>query len=528
MKTLQREETVSPCAGRGSRFVFFSAFLCIALLAAGLRSYDLVSRPLHNDEGVNFFFLQSIGEKGYYEYSHENYHGPAYFYWSYLWLRLFGENEAGVRAAAAITGVLTLLLLLPLRRTEGDAFVLTAALLLALSASHVYYSRYAIHENLFVCASLGVGISVYLWARVRERIYLYSGCLSLALLIATKETFVIALFCIGLAALLLGDRARALEDFHSSSRPLPKAAALLETALPYREWWARVKDLVRQWPHVFWGALFFFVALAALFSGGFQWSKGLDELLQGVPQWVGRNQSDTGHFKPFWYYAKSVIWLSEPWLALVLACPIFALATRLALRPGRAYQFAVFSTAWTLLSFVVYSVLNYKTAWLVINITTPAVLALAWWLAALWQGGMAANYAAIALLGAILGASAYTADLYNFKVAFGKSNPFSYVHTSQGMLDLAHDTAHYLRSHPRAKVLVGVASYWPLPFYYRAIASQLGYMETKDPAAYAAQYDILIIDSRTPWNPPASQWKKKYYRLSEVQEAYAYFFVGER
>ncbi|MCB0340148.1 MAG: hypothetical protein KDD53_11115, partial [Bdellovibrionales bacterium] len=58
------------------------AMLCIGYLAYVLRTYEIGLRPLHNDEGVNFYFLQEIGRLGYYPYSHENYHGPLYFYFT--------------------------------------------------------------------------------------------------------------------------------------------------------------------------------------------------------------------------------------------------------------------------------------------------------------------------------------------------------------------------------------------------------------------------------------------------------------
>ena len=664
--------------------LFYAVFCAIVILAAVLRCHDLVSRPLHNDEGVNFYFLQNIARAGYYEYSHENYHGPAFFYWSYLWYTYFGADEIGVRFSAAITGVLTLLLLLPLRRSEGDLFVCLAALLLSLSPSNVYYSRYAIHETLFVFASLGGALSIYLWSRYDDRRCLVGGFFFLALLMATKETFIVTLFCIGVAALslapqdslwrcleaqkrhilgavalafatvlfLLGVRSfspalwlgivadAALESrtstaltnaiigsgvfggaalyfgrSSSSARTIMAGIFLASSALAYGVWlkhmavppfaifalcgfalstlaWGwrrqplflyqigyfgafvigsglglfskfadlplflasaisgllllclgagilplgnhfeRLKLLYTQRKQLFWGALLGVVSVSAWFSGGFQWTKGIDEILQGVPQWISRNDSDHGHFKPFWYYAERVVGQSEPWLALVLVLPLLAFLFLIPARASfstapRSLHFARFSTCWAVISFVVYSALNYKTPWLAINFTAPAALACAAWLSIFWQAGAVWNGASVLLLGSIIGGSVYYNKLHNFEVTFGQFNPFSYVHTSQGMLDLRDDIDYYKKAHPAARILVGVDGYWPLPFYLRQYDGQIGYQKTTEPTSLAREDSIILLDKNLTWQPPKSQWAKKYYRLSDVAETYVYFLVGQ-
>ena len=121
----------------------------------------------------------------------------------------------------------------------------------------------------------------------------------------------------------------------------------------------------------------------------------------------------------------------------------------------------------------------------------------------------------------LLGISAQRMWYYNFKMPFGPNNPFSYVHTSQGKMDLVAKIKRYWQKDPKAKVLIGVNAYWPLPYYLREKSKQLGYLKTKDVDAYKDEYKIIIVDKTVHWKNPG--WEKKYYRLSDVQESNTYF-----
>src|SRR6476620_5455336 len=52
------------------------AAVCIFIVAAVLRLYDLNLVPLHHDEGVNGNFLLTLVREGRYTYDPANYHGP--------------------------------------------------------------------------------------------------------------------------------------------------------------------------------------------------------------------------------------------------------------------------------------------------------------------------------------------------------------------------------------------------------------------------------------------------------------------
>ena len=89
------------------------------------------------------------------------------------------------------------------------------------------------------------------------------------------------------------------------------------------------------------------------------------------------------------------------------------------------------------------------------------------------------------------------------------------------MLTLVQDIKDYWQKKPTGSVLVGTSGYWPLPYYLREKPSQAGYFVPQDPGQYLEQYDIIMVDTSVNWHGPG--WPRKFYRLSDVTEAFVYF-----
>ncbi len=140
----------------------------ITAIAAFLRFYWLELKPFHHDEGVNGFFLKTLFNDGVYKYDPANYHGPTLYYISLVFTKAFGLATIPVRASVAIFGVLTVILVLFLKRYLGKIGSLTAALFLALSPGMVYISRYFIHEIFFVFCSLAVVVCILFFIEKRK------------------------------------------------------------------------------------------------------------------------------------------------------------------------------------------------------------------------------------------------------------------------------------------------------------------------------------------------------------------------
>lgn len=495
--------------------LFWALFSAVLVLALVLRVYQIGARPLHSDEGVNSFFLENMEPTGVYPYSHENYHGPAYFWLSYGAVQLLGMNVPGLRAVSLLCGMLLLFVLLHMRKHAGGAFVLVAALLVAVSPSMVFHSRYGIHEMLFLCSSTWFALLLYVFLEQKRASLIYLLSLALALMVASKETFIITLFCLGLSVLALRNYRRNL-------------ALVME----------KKKHFVN-------ATLLFVVLTSLVYSSGFRSFQGIREMFLSVPQWVGRGTtSDPGHFKRFAYYLIDVINVTEPGLPLLFALAGALFLLRLVLSPKTAVQAvlsdrfrpALYFFVWSLSMFLVYSAVPYKTPWLLINITLPALLFAAWCLAAMIESGEWRRLAGAAVLCAFVLAETWATIRFNYADGtipftaikatgvpqpYGSGNPFCYVHTSPAIWKLADDVARYWRDNPEARVLVGCKAYWPLPFYLRDKAKQLSYFIPDEFPVHARVFGVIITDQSNPW--PEAPWPAEYYRLSDITDALVYF-----
>src|SRR5262249_40800252 len=179
------------------REIWWWTGLAILLAAALLRLLFLTEKPLHHDEGVNGVFLATLFRTGYYHYDPANYHGPILYYLAIIPTAINSLFHCGhalstfaIRFVTAVFGVGVVWLILCLRRWLGDAGSLAAAAFAAFSPGFVFFSRYFIHEILFVFFTLGLVVA-WLWYREtgRQR-YLMLASASGALLFSTKETWI--------------------------------------------------------------------------------------------------------------------------------------------------------------------------------------------------------------------------------------------------------------------------------------------------------------------------------------------------
>ena len=216
---------------------------------------------------------------------------------------------------------------------------------------------------------------------------------------------------------------------------------------------------------------------------------------------------------------------------------VVTLGWRGALAPESTSDRALrFFLVWSLLATLVYSSVPYKTPWLVINLTYPLTLLTAMLLDKLW--GVMSPVGALSLL-SITAASLGSTALYNYSKLpialaadspiqphpFGRENPYSYVHTSQGMRDFIADLERYWTKIPEARVLIGVNAYWPLPYYLHAHKKQLAYLATTDLSAWSATYDVLVAERTVIWFDTA--YVMKEYRFSDVEEARVFYLRPE-
>src|SRR5579875_977486 len=129
---------------------FYVGIVAVALL---LRLHDLGARALHHDESLHAVYSWKLFQgQG---YVHDPMmHGPFQFHAKALMFFLFGDNDVTARLAEVLLGTGLVALACLLRAELGRFGALAAAVLLALSPSLLYFSRFSREDILFAFHTL--------------------------------------------------------------------------------------------------------------------------------------------------------------------------------------------------------------------------------------------------------------------------------------------------------------------------------------------------------------------------------------
>ncbi|HEU5229082.1 MAG TPA: flippase activity-associated protein Agl23 [Ktedonobacteraceae bacterium] len=217
----------------------WSPYLAVVLLGAILRFWGLGDKPLHHDESLHAYFsLQLMLNPANYRYD-PLLHGPFQFHAIALVYKISqllgvydnGVNTTTVRIAAATLGTVIVGLPYFLRDYLGKIGAWLACLLLAVSPSMVYFSRFAREDIYMACFTLLLVVSVARYVRTRKMGWLIMAGVAFALAYATKEaTFLtVAVFGSFFGAVLIWELG--LKWPLPAKRYLPRTAAPLALLL---------------------------------------------------------------------------------------------------------------------------------------------------------------------------------------------------------------------------------------------------------------------------------------------------------
>jgi len=476
--------------------------IVIFVAAAFLRMYDLNLVPLHHDEGVNGNFLVRLVREGSYQYDPENYHGPTLYYFAALFplivrvlfgksaMDAWGLTTVSIRMVPVVFGLATIGLVFLLRRWLGTVATLTAGLLLAVSPGAVYLSRYFIHETQFVFFTLGIVVACLYLYEQRNGFYLIAAAASAALLFATKETAMISVAVLAIAlGVTLGYRHLRREKKRD---PKPKGRTQ-----PQPPFFARMVDEfggpVVVGVCVVMSALVFAGLWVAFYSSFFTNSKGIDDSFKTFQVWS--KTGSVAHVKPFLTYVYWLFLREGPLLFLGALGALFAV-----FKPKNA--FALFSALWAFGLLAAYSLIPYKTPWLILSFLIPLALASGYAVQSIYElerGQM--RFTGVVLILALSFAAYQSIDL-NFINYDNDDNSYVYVyaHTTRGLLDLVKqvDTIAKEEDGARSGITIVSPDYWPLPWYFRNY-TRVGYFgrlaQTTEPIIIASEAQKADIDA---------------------------------
>lgn len=430
--------------------LLFVAFFLPIAIASLLRFWDLGLRPLHSDEGVNSFFLLNLYNRNYYHYDPANYHGPFLYYIGLIPFYLFGISDFTFRLMPVLFGIMGVALFYPLRRRLGTMGLLTTGLLVALSPANSFFSRDTIHEIYLVFFSLAVVVAFFLYAETRKSRYLYFAGASVAFVITIKETYILtfAVYALSLAIAYCYEMV-----FLKKGNRFQYGKTLLATF---------AGDCKKNKYALGMSVGIFFLITFFLYSSFLTYYEGITGILTTLKIWTKTGTHSGGHAKPFFYYWRVLYKFELP--ILVLGIAGFSSLLK------RNNKFTVFVASWTILIYLVYSFIPYKTPWLILNILLPLSL----------LGGIFINtvfslctrrwqYAIFCpFYVGIFGFSCYQSLMLNFYNYDDERYALVYVQTKRDVYQLL-DRLESLSERCGKDMAINVVSreYWPLPWYLR-------------------------------------------------------------
>jgi len=339
------------------------AVLGVVGVALWLRLPDLGAKCLHSDEGVNGWFSLRLYWWNVYRYRPSDYHGPLLYYVNLLMFGALGPSDVALRLGTALAGAAVPAALWPLRRHLTGPGVIVAGLLIAAGPCMVYFSRTVIHEVYLV-----LGTTLWLGALARFALRPSYGWAVLAAVgafigFSSKETAIITMGCLGIGVGLAWALGRREPDEGGLLEPDAFAGQTRKEAL--RAWFA-------DWRPWLAGALVFFGLVVLLFSSFGTYWNGVGGFFSAFGPWLDHGTTGRNQGKPFGYFW-GLMRDTEGWAVWpAIAAGVLAVLRR--------HRFGLVLTGWAVSSFLVYSLIPYKTPWCVLNIDLP-VFVLAGWLA---------------------------------------------------------------------------------------------------------------------------------------------------
>ena len=439
------------------------AYGVLVALALGLRFYDLGSRPFHHDESQDAYFSWILSSKGDYEYQ-PILHGPLRFYLTAAAYTFFGDTDFTARLAPALMGASMVAMPYFLRRQLGRVAAFTAAVLLAVGPSYLYFSRFAREDIYFAAISLALLVVVFRFLDAPRRWHPALVGALIAAGFATKETMYITGFVAFtfFAILLLRE-----------GRGGPTRTALRSVG----------------WEAWVWALASFAATFTLLFTVFLTNPSGLwDGLYESLAYWLGQHEVGRGGEKPYFYVA---VLFGHEWPVLLLGAVGMVVAFR---QPTVMRAFLVWAFA---LSLAIYSWAGEKFAWLVLHPLLPLILlagiAVQW----LWDArGTRLGRAGLAVAAV---AAIYIPVASWWANAEHRADPRELLVSTQSSEEVKRvvdEVTAMARKQLKLKVTVDAAdgATFPWAWYFRDL--EVGYLDLTTVATPPAS-DVLVVTERS-------------------------------
>jgi uncharacterized protein (TIGR03663 family) len=172
-------------------------YVTLIIAALLLRVWGLGDRAVHHDESLHGFFAWDLYQGRQYFHNPLT-HGMFLFHIISASFFLFGDNEFTMRLPMALFGTVLVATPLLLRPRMGQIAALVAALLITVSPSLLYFSRFARNDLFIAVFTIMLIGALFRYVDEKKDRWLYVAAAALALGFTAKENWYILVGTIGL------------------------------------------------------------------------------------------------------------------------------------------------------------------------------------------------------------------------------------------------------------------------------------------------------------------------------------------
>lgn len=438
-------------------------FVIVIFFALFLRTFQLDNRPLHTDEAVHAVKFGELLEDGTYHYDPIEYHGPTLNYFTLIPATLLGQKDFSVideytlRLVPAIISLFLIVFFASIFRDKDKKMLLIISFLLAISPSFIFYSRYYIQESLLVTFTYLAIISFYKYWMNRGKFWIFLSGLLTALIFATKETSIITFSAAVLALVIV---------------------CVLDKELRNKFIFDKIDF-----------SIFAFTAISVsmlFYSSFFTNPQGIADSLLTFDNYFSKaggnsDQINAIHNHP-WYYYFDLMLFSKTNLIFFTQIPLFIFTIAgiyfsfTNSNKFRKQNFFRFVSLFSLAQAIVYSLIPYKTPWLVLNFWIGFIILSGFGMSSLYYLLNTVNYKVVftLLITLIFAHNIYQTYVTSFQYSYQPENPFTYSQPTPEVISLVDKVIAVAEASPNgSNTLINViakdSDYWPLPWYLRKL-----------------------------------------------------------
>lgn len=495
------------------------AYLVLFVVAVVSRFWEAGVRPLHHDESIHAVFSWKIVTEGVGSYRYDPvYHGPLLYYWTALLFRIFGDTDFVARLSPNLFGLGFLALAWPLRRYIGRWGALAFFLLVTVSPSWIYFTRFLRHDIYSAFCNMAAVVAAFRYGQTLVPRYLYLSAAAIGLSFVNKED----LYALGPLLLISLFFALVWEVVYARDRRQAFAAVKAEVGT----FFGRAKLPILTSTIIF--AVIWLVFYTSFLSHPENW----DPVIPALSYWLG--QHEIQRIGGPWYYYfphmflyeqltffPALLFLLPPllnrrsgepasttWLAYAMWALFAAFFVSLFAFPARAQyvlmaaltiagfvqmlrwlpdRFTRFAIVWALGSFVFYAWAQEKVPWLLVPILTPMVLLAAMWFRDLIESRGLARPLPALVVGAVFALTCWNAVLSNYywdaprpaedpKARTG--DLLAYVQSTYDVTDVVMEriesVAAGLGTGTATRLAISGEATWPMSWYVRHYPTNWG------------------------------------------------------